>query len=439
MCGIVGIIGVVGVRDEARFKHMLIVDQLRGQDSVGVFGVEYNGDVSVAKSIENPVAFLKEDTTLKLFRNNNRVLIGHNRAATQGSIKVENAHPFIFGHITGVHNGTVYNHGDIGEKNDFDVDSKAIYSSISKFGIVETWKHLFGAAALVWWDAKEHRVCILRNKERPLHYAAYQDKLYIMSERGMLDMMLERECREYDTVWAFTEEFKPGILYKINPKKPSTTTKHVGKDGKTYNRHHLNAEEVTMPERTFRTVTVSRQTVTPAPYVSVTSMRSISGFTLRKNEPTPVIFHSIEQQGGMYKRILFQPVDVSGNLATDAVLSTFQNMNSVGEKFLDILYTELALPPEKRVVFRLSPCSLYSSHTPIKNCVMGGLNTDEVVPAILGGYEVGEELGKLYPQELRTQYVQCQNCLSTVAIGDSVTINDSVVCQACANQLTMYG
>jgi predicted glutamine amidotransferase len=86
----------------------------------------------------------------------NRVVY-HTRSATHGSAKtVENAHPFQFSKadgsiITGVHNGMIRNHIELGKKyeRNFEVDSMHIFAHLSED---RSLTDLEGYAALVWFE-----------------------------------------------------------------------------------------------------------------------------------------------------------------------------------------------------------------------------------------------------------------------------------------------
>lgn len=62
------------------------------------------------------------------------MLIGHCRYKTVGVVKVENAHPFVHGRVTGAHNGGVFNKYDLDKSynRNFDVDSQHIFQHIEE-------------------------------------------------------------------------------------------------------------------------------------------------------------------------------------------------------------------------------------------------------------------------------------------------------------------
>src|SRR4051812_33798701 len=122
MCGIVAVFGKVNKDLKTIFKELFIVDQVRGTDSCGVAAMHGHG-VSVTKDIYDPNWLMSTKKFQKMEDRNDLVgFIAHNRYRTKGDIKAENAHPFTFGSITGVHNGTLNYVGDMVDHKDFEVD-----------------------------------------------------------------------------------------------------------------------------------------------------------------------------------------------------------------------------------------------------------------------------------------------------------------------------
>ena len=188
MCGIVGCAGNLVIAHERMFNDLLIMNQLRGFDSVGLCHVGFGNQPTVIKSLMNPASFVRTKDYKETFRGVARVLIGHNRAATLGKVVADNAHPFTHGDITGVHNGTLIAQHLLEDHIRFDVDSDNIFHHLSKKGVEDMWGHLAGAAALVWWDEKKSTINFLRNKERPLFYTFNKEKniIFWASEYHML-------------------------------------------------------------------------------------------------------------------------------------------------------------------------------------------------------------------------------------------------------------
>lgn len=194
MCGIVGCAGGVSVYAERAFTDLLVMNQLRGFDSVGVAQVGANKPF-VLKDIVSALEFVSSKEYTGMLRGIHRVLIGHNRAATKGFITKENAHPFTHGHITGVHNGTLIAQHLLDDHERFKVDSDNIYHHLSQNTVADTWSKIHGAAALVWWDAEKETINFLRNKERPLYIGFAKENNLVMwaSEFYMLQAAAWRQ------------------------------------------------------------------------------------------------------------------------------------------------------------------------------------------------------------------------------------------------------
>lgn len=192
MCGLVGMAGKLTAAHDKVFKKLLIFDVIRGEHSTGVAAVPTNGDVNIAKQVGNPFELFEDKRYDRAINKQNRVLIGHNRFATQGAVNKANAHPFNFEHITGAHNGSLTNSKDLEDSKDFVVDSQAIFNHISKKGVEDMVSKVQGAYALVWWDSDKETLNFIRNDERPLYIAFTEksERLYWASEKWMLEVAI---------------------------------------------------------------------------------------------------------------------------------------------------------------------------------------------------------------------------------------------------------
>lgn len=200
MCGIVGMAGNVITADLKAFRDMLLMDVVRGQDSTGVLAVPVNlqKDLIIEKDLGHPMNLWDWGADTKTFdirgvaNGSYKALIGHNRATTKGATTIDNAHPFTYGDITGVHNGTLWNTDKF--EGDDEVDSKQLYKTIAAKGIDYTWENLNGAAALAWWDDAEGHINLIRNSQRTLYmcFNKARSVVYWASEWWMLVGALSR-------------------------------------------------------------------------------------------------------------------------------------------------------------------------------------------------------------------------------------------------------
>jgi predicted glutamine amidotransferase len=209
MCGIVGFItnfktGFSSTEMDA-FYNMLYFDALRGLDSTGVFGVDNVGNVQVHKEATHALGFMQNKELHDFKRDSvqkGKIVVGHNRAATRGSITDENAHPFVVeDRIVLVQNGTwVGSHKHV---KDTEVDTEALAHLIYEHAddIPEAFKKINAAYALCWYDVTTKRLHLARNKERPLFIAKLKNGgVAWCSEAGFMRLAMIRNQIEIESV-----------------------------------------------------------------------------------------------------------------------------------------------------------------------------------------------------------------------------------------------
>lgn len=210
MCGIIAMISKTKygftAKDKEMFHQMLFANTLRGDDSTGIFGVTAKGNLDMIKSAKTAPEMQgtkRYADFLSDVVNKYRIVVGHNRASTRGATTDENAHPFIEDNICLVHNGTLYSHKELADK---EVDSHAICHSIAQIGYKKTIEKINGAFALVWYDAKEKKLHIGRNTQRPLWIIQTETADYVASEPGMLEWLYFRNFSKTEKAKYFNTE-----------------------------------------------------------------------------------------------------------------------------------------------------------------------------------------------------------------------------------------
>lgn len=194
MCGIVGIVSNnangFSTKEAGIFSDLVFLDTVRGFDSTGVFGVHNNSNLVMHKGAYHGLDFL----TTKEYREfkaemiaTGKFMVGHNRAATRGTINDANAHPFVVDDkIVLVQNGTYK--GNHKHHKNTEVDTEAVAHVIAENADVEEALQKVNAAyALVWYNAEEKSLNLIRNSERPLYLVKYFDTGFAFaSEATML-------------------------------------------------------------------------------------------------------------------------------------------------------------------------------------------------------------------------------------------------------------
>lgn len=238
MCGLVGIMGRPSYKLVKVFNTLLQIDVIRGSHSTGICTIEEKDshwttlkDACLPQELMEDRYYIKNVDSQKGY-NNIKCLMGHNRWATKGAINGKNAHPFVKEHIVLMHNGTIQNTYELKDYNDdkdrklkYDTDSELVCHKIAEKGIEWTWKHIDGAAALAFWDAKNNSLNLIRNKERPLYFAFTKDREYLIyaSESWMIKGVCERcnlEIKEH--VWSMNPDYM--FTFRWNKKKKIVTS-----------------------------------------------------------------------------------------------------------------------------------------------------------------------------------------------------------------------
>ena len=174
MCGLFGAFSSVLTPNEKKVvQSMAYFSSVRGVDSTGMVYISNRGnkvEPLIHKATVNPVTYMNlPEVEEGILNQPLRLIIGHNRAATIGSINYANSQPIFDGGIFGTHNGTISTMGDY--KSDIS-DSRMLYSMISRCGIERTLREVEAKGhpsyALVWYDSEERTLNMVRNDRRPL-------------------------------------------------------------------------------------------------------------------------------------------------------------------------------------------------------------------------------------------------------------------------------
>jgi hypothetical protein len=182
MCGIVGIIAAYqnGLTSDEQnmFDSMLFLDTQRGWDSTGAFLVTNTGNMHLKKAAVHGADFIRTSEFKALSQkawNTGSFFVGHNRAATRGTVSDENAHPFcVEDKIVLVQNGTYV--GSHKHLKDTAVDTEAVaYVLAGEPDIEKALQQINAAYCLVWYDIPNRRLNMIRNDQRPMYLGENSD------------------------------------------------------------------------------------------------------------------------------------------------------------------------------------------------------------------------------------------------------------------------
>lgn len=224
MCGIVAVVTAFSngfsTAESEVFRDLLFMDTLRGVDSTGVFGADKYGNVQIHKEATSAPWFISSPEYREFSSNlvrNGLFAVGHNRAATRGTINDKNAHPFsVDDKIVLVQNGTFY--GDHKHIHDTEVDTEALAHLVAREPDIEkALKQVNAAYALMWYDVEKKELNVIRNNDRPLYVCYTKMGGIIFASEG--EMILAAAARRKLELKDKPYQMKEHCLYTISFKE----------------------------------------------------------------------------------------------------------------------------------------------------------------------------------------------------------------------------
>jgi hypothetical protein len=171
MCGITGVMGHnLGVLEVSKFKDLMVLSQLRGDDGAGMIAVPKSNPVkkvNIRRTTWSSGHLVTTQDFDECIKGDVNILVGHARQPTKGGSKLENVHPHRAGNIILVHNGTM-SHVNGNAIPQGESDSRMVCKAIAEVGPQKFVDNSYGAYCLVWIDLDKQTLNFLRNTERPL-------------------------------------------------------------------------------------------------------------------------------------------------------------------------------------------------------------------------------------------------------------------------------
>jgi asparagine synthetase B (glutamine-hydrolysing) len=191
MCGIFGFAKTSGRQSDNQLEILKRVvteltdeSSIRGTDSTGFSIINEDNRYTYKTLVDSStlVGFPEWNMLLDKVNRDTTIFMGHVRLATTGSVKVENAHPFNIGSVTGVHNGIIHNYNQVSNilgKSVPDVDSQVLFQALNKLEMSKAFEDIDGDFAITWVKDSNKKVHLARESGRPM-VVAYWKKARVL-------------------------------------------------------------------------------------------------------------------------------------------------------------------------------------------------------------------------------------------------------------------
>ena len=239
MCGIYGIAKSPTPYTQSQYdttrkvlREVATLSETRGAHSSGI--AQVGADTRLHKSLLPSSKFIdtKEYSRAvkSLKSNDNNILLGHTRFATEGAIIKSNAHPFKVGDVIGAHNGCVYNIAEMQATLDKQcpVDSQLIFKAINdNDNISNAFKDFDSDFALSFVKKNPNILYLCRESNRPL-YVAYVKSLKTLFYASD-DDFLQAAFDKYNVAETEIVSLNKNVLYAYDVTKFTDVNTNVTK------------------------------------------------------------------------------------------------------------------------------------------------------------------------------------------------------------------